>query len=172
MAKFKEGDRVRHPYKGIGTVLEISSNPFVEYERYIRGHNAGGLGKEGHCWAQNEDLLKLVEEARPTITDKAIEDFPFHQFHHYHMVARASAGMDLSSEPIKKTIIQKTMNAFKKAMLPAATKKFIEAGYIDEDTLKPTNAGMSALNFILWTDNEAKLLAAAEAEIAERKKDF
>lgn len=72
-------------------------------------------------------------------------------------------------EPIKKTIIQKTMNAFKKALLSADTKTLIKAGYMDDETLELTSKGQQALNFIVYEKYQKELVAAAEADIKEEE---
>ena len=80
MAKFKVGDRVRNleeigdiPHKMKGTVLEISSVPYVEWDEEIGGHDAGGLGRAGYCHSQQEDLLELVEPKSKAQTNQQIE---------------------------------------------------------------------------------------------------
>lgn len=80
--KFKPGDRVtvvfmknedKNPHINIGDTGTVLSNPFpltmgkvvqyrcyVEFDHYINGHSAGGLGKWGYCWNLNEDSLASV----------------------------------------------------------------------------------------------------------------
>ena len=69
MTKFKKGDRVRvgqnftlTEHVGlIGTVLENSTAPFIEFDhKIVEGHNAAGLGKEGFCFSYSESLLEAL----------------------------------------------------------------------------------------------------------------
>lgn len=80
MSGFKVGDRVEvigvnksDPLTGneyikdgmFGTIIVIDdSEPMigVEFDEYIKGHNAGGNGKNGFCWFMFEQSLKKVEK--------------------------------------------------------------------------------------------------------------
>jgi hypothetical protein len=73
-------------------------------------------------------------------------------------------------EPINQSIIKKTMNFIKKALLSKDDKNLIKAGYMD-DNMNLTNRGREALEFIIFTENKAKLVEMAEAQIAEDKAD-
>lgn len=78
MYKFKVGDRVSSnqednkytPYGLTGTVLEESRTPYVEWDEHVEGHSANGLGKEGHCSAENEYDLELVETSESKEPDR------------------------------------------------------------------------------------------------------
>jgi hypothetical protein len=74
------------------------------------------------------------------------------------------------SEPINQSIIKKTMNLIKKALLSKDDKNLIKAGYMD-DNMNLTGRGREALEFITYTENKAKLVEMAEAQIAEDKED-
>lgn len=197
MAKFKKGDRVRVKYKDkskpdyIGTITEVDGDPhdprplqidrywclsaeaesielLTEYtpitpkvgERYrvLKGEHfkVGEIievdSKEGHdkypFWYASSILLNGAINYLTTEYLELVEE-------------------ESDDKPIKKTIIQKTMNAFKKALLSADTKTLIKAGYMDSETLELTSKGQDALNFIVYEEYQKKLVAAAEAEIAE-----
>ncbi len=81
MSKFKIGDRVRYieeglltiPYGLTGTVLEENGYPYVEWDEKVRnGRDANGLGKDGHCRAQHEGYLELLEDEEFTTEDISI----------------------------------------------------------------------------------------------------
>lgn len=76
MSYFKVGDRVgvigreclfdnSYIKEGmLGTVVGIEGsdpNIGVQFDAYIKGHNAGGKGKKGFCWFMYEYDLKKVE---------------------------------------------------------------------------------------------------------------
>lgn len=80
MSGFKVGDRVEvigvnksDPLIGneyikdgmFGTIIVIENsepNIGVEFDDYIKGHNAYGKGKKGYCWFMYTDKLKKVEK--------------------------------------------------------------------------------------------------------------
>jgi hypothetical protein len=71
-SKFKKGDRVValiNQYRAgdvvvkaghKGTILEETDVPFVEWDKFVNGHSANGLGKKGHCWCNEGHNLKKV----------------------------------------------------------------------------------------------------------------
>jgi hypothetical protein len=62
------------------------------------------------------------------------------------------------------------MNFIKKSLLSKDDKNLIKAGYMD-DNMNLTSRGREALEFITFTENKAKLVEMAEAQIAEDKED-
>lgn len=70
---------------------------------------------------------------------------------------------DYSEEP---TLITKTMNRIKKALLSKADKTLIEAGYLDSN-LDLTSDGKNALQFIEFEANKKALVEMAQADIDE-----
>ncbi len=77
---------------------------------------------------------------------------------------------EYEEQPINQSIIKKTMNLIKKALLSKDDKNLIKAGYMD-DNMNLTSRGREALEFITFTENKAKLVEMAEAQIAEDKED-
>ena len=81
-SKFKVGDRVEvigvnksDPLTGneyikdgmFGTIIVIENsepNIGVEFDDYIKGHNADGKGKKGYCWFLYTENLKKVEKEK------------------------------------------------------------------------------------------------------------
>lgn len=71
MAKFKVGDRVRYtgegdtvPFGTIGTVLEDSKVPFVDWDGFTGGHDVMfDDGRMSVC-SVHEDDLELIEEEK------------------------------------------------------------------------------------------------------------
>lgn len=72
-------------------------------------------------------------------------------------------------KPIKQSIIKKTMNTFKKALLSADTKTLIKAGYMYDESLTLTHDGKEALNFILFEANKKALIDSAKEVIKENE---
>ena len=123
----------------------------------------------GYNLAANDlttEYLELVEEPRYMKAEFDIEPV-FTTIKQGQIIKADLKDISVTPEPIKKTIIQKTMNAFKKALLSVDTKTLIKAGYMDDETLELTNKGQQALNFIVYEKYQKELVAAAEADIAE-----
>lgn len=126
-----------------------------------------------HHWSFSKDnltteYLELVEEPRYMKAEFAIEPV-FATIKPGQIIKADLKDTSVTPEPIKKTIIQKTMNAFKKALLSADTKTLIKAGYMDSETLELTSKGQDALNFIVYEKYQKELVAAAAADIREEQ---
>ncbi len=78
------------------------------------------------------------------------------------------AGELIVGEPIKTSLITKTMNFIKKSLLSKDDKTLIKAGFMDEN-LNLTTTGKEANEYINFTANKAKLVEMAEEKIAEDK---
>jgi hypothetical protein len=74
----------------------------------------------------------------------------------------------VSDEPIKQSIITKSMNFIKSALLSKEDKTLIKAGYLNDD-LSLTSTGKSALEFITFTSNKKQLVTMAEEALEEKK---
>jgi hypothetical protein len=91
-SKFKVGDRVEvigvnksDPLTGneyikdgmFGTIIVIENsepNIGVEFDDYIKGHNADGKGKKGYCWFLYTENLKKVEKENIQRSDFKVGD--------------------------------------------------------------------------------------------------
>ena len=196
--KFKAGDTVRLIKKDhyFGTQYQVGTRMVVDKVFY--NVIAGRInGREARLWSYNcvadnlsrfdepititdNNVFEMIAQAKEKLSYRDAYEFQepaiYKQWKHYYgnTVLRPGGvyhvGADLGTEPIKKTnLINKTMNAFKNAMLPADTKTLIKAGFLYSDSLDLTNKGKEALNFILFEANKKALVAAAEATIAEEK---
>lgn len=66
-----------------GVVVSNPGNrPAVEFDCHINGHNAGGAGKDGHCWYVPADRLELAWDyddglEMPDVTEEELCGFLF-----------------------------------------------------------------------------------------------
>lgn len=83
MAKFREGDRVKHSTKGAGTVLYIAhtGNIGVEYDNWNKGHDLYAypesqckVMKKDSCYFEVPTSIELITDYQP-ITPKAGERY-------------------------------------------------------------------------------------------------
>lgn len=145
----------------------------VVFVKEIGANNIALSWKENlHLWTKEKgqfttEYLELVEkpERKVEVTDLYYEAFGISKVD----ITNLKNGSTVKMEPIKKTLIEKTMNAFKKAMLDADTKTLIKAGYLDEESLELTLKGNSTLTFILFEANKKELVEAAKADTKEQE---
>lgn len=106
-------------------------------------------------------------------------DGPIEQYHDCGGIARDNHGWYMSEDKLmhtshhvgelttKQPIMQK-LNSMLKRILDSESQTLYKAGYLNGD-LELTNRGRDALNAILFTENKAKLVAAAQADLDEEK---
>ncbi len=116
--------------------------------------------------AQEFYQTKLIKE----IAEYTTEHYTRDTFKNGKIGTFAGFAVEVEQEPINQSIIKKTMNFIKKSLLSKDDKNLIKAGYMD-DNMNLTSRGREALEFITFTENKAKLVEMAEAQIAEDKED-
>ena len=49
------------PVGATGRILDLDGSPFVEFDApLVSGHDACGLGKDGHCWSMAQSQLEAI----------------------------------------------------------------------------------------------------------------
>lgn len=147
--------------------------PHARYSFDTPRNNSWNINQRYHT----TEYLELVEEPAPTqlttgkgfLSSTKLSDLPANQTITVVDNGRMHWTMT-EEEPINQSIIKKTMNFIKKSLLSKDDKNLIKAGYMD-DNMNLTSRGREALEFITFTENKAKLVEMAEAQIAEDKED-
>jgi hypothetical protein len=149
---------------------EIVSFNDVSQDKYGYIKDSNGFSIRGTTDYLTTEYLELVEEPETEhfVMGDCLRKIAEHSAYRY-MGFEGTTGMETyQPEPINQSIITKSMNFIKNALLSKEDKTLIKAGFLNED-LSLTSQGKQALEFITFKASKKELVTMAEEQIAEEK---